>query len=172
MQMPGSEGRAWGFRATIPEGLVGLPGGCCLIAGPERRGEAGRSKIRAGILRLGAALAGKADAVLKSWQALFRCSIREGQRCEPYVSSPRGELPRMSGGPQATKKPSMRRASSFPMGGQASGTVLGRAYGHVWPWAGMPYRLKKWLEREALWEGASRLMREKPLPSMFVCGRS
>ena len=63
LQMPGSEGRVWGFRATIPEGLVGLPGGCCLIAGPERRGEAGRSETWAGILRLGAALAGKADAV-------------------------------------------------------------------------------------------------------------
>ena len=42
---------------------MGLPGGCCLMVGPERRGEAGRSETRAGILRLGAALAGKADAV-------------------------------------------------------------------------------------------------------------
>ena len=170
--MPGSEGRVWGFRATIPEELVGLPGGCCLIAGPERRGEAGRSKIRAGILRLGAALAGKADAVLKSWQALFRCSIREGQCCEPYVSSPRGELPRMSGGPQATKKPSMRRASSFPMGGQASGTVLGRAHGHVCHWAGMPYHLKKWPEREALGKGAPHVRGAPSVDVRFVCVRS
>ena len=104
---------------------MGLPGGCCLVVGPEWRGEAGRSETWAGILRLGAALAGKADAVLKSWQALFRCSIREGQCCEPYVSSPRGELPRMSGGPQATKKPSMWRALSFPMADRLPGLSSG-----------------------------------------------
>ena len=52
-----------GIPAAMPEGLVGLPGGCCLVVGPEWRGEAGRSETRAGILRLGNALAGKADAV-------------------------------------------------------------------------------------------------------------
>ena len=94
-----------GYRAAMPEGLVGLPDACCLVVGPERRGEAGRSETRAGILRLGAALAGKADAVLKSWQALLRCSIRKGQCREPYVSSPRGELPRMPGGLRSQKSP-------------------------------------------------------------------
>lgn len=156
----------------MPEGLVGLPGGCCLIAGPERQGEAGRSETRAGILRLGAALVGKADAGPGGGMACSGLC----QACPVVGMGPCGALPVQlvsgRGGPQDAKKPSMRRASSFPMGGQASGTVLGRAYGHVWPWAGMPYRLKKWLEREALWEGASRLMREKPLPPMFVYGRS
>ena len=52
-----------GIPAAMPEGLVGLPGGCCLMVGPERRGGAGRAETRAGILRLGNALAGKADAV-------------------------------------------------------------------------------------------------------------
>lgn len=68
----------------------------------------------------------------------------------------------MSGRPQAAKKPSMRRASSFPMGGQASGTVLGRAHGHVCNRACMPYCLKKGLM-------GARFGRKGPLVS---CGRS
>lgn len=68
------------------------------------------------------------------------------------LASPR-RCSRMSGRPQAAKKPSMRRALSFPMGGQASGTVLGRAHGHVCSRACMPYCLKRCLEREARWEG-------------------
>lgn len=68
----------------------------------------------------------------------------------------------MSGRPQAAKKPSMRRASSFPMGGQASGTVLGRGYGHVCNRACMPYCLKKGLM-------GARFGRKGPLVS---CGRS
>lgn len=37
----GSEGRVWGCRAAMSEGLVGLSGGCCLVVGPERRRLAG-----------------------------------------------------------------------------------------------------------------------------------
>ena len=171
VRMSGSEGMFGDTRAAMPEGLVGLPDACCLMVGPERRGEAGRSETRAGILRLGNALAGKADAVQGGCMACSglcqACPVVEIARVE---LSPRSSF-RAGGGPQDAKKPSMWRALSFPMGGQASGTVLGRAHGHVCHWAGMPYRLKKWLEREALWEGASRLMREKPLPPMFVYGR-
>ena len=67
----------------------------------------------------------EADAVLRSRQALLRCSIRHADVAEPCGSYPRGQLPDTLGRPQAAKKPSMWRASSFPMGGQASGTVLG-----------------------------------------------
>lgn len=152
-------------------GAARQPARFVAISGRRER-EAILSDMRSVMLRLGDAPPGKADAVPDFQQGLPRSSIRQ-RRCRSRAAglSPRGERSRMSGRPQAAKKPSMRRALSFPMGGQASGTVLGRAHGHVWPWAGMPYRLKKWLEREALWEGASRLMREKPLPPMFVYGR-
>ena len=62
LRMSGSEGVFGDTRAAMPKGLVGLPGGCCLMVGPERRGEAGRSEIRAGILRLGGCLAGQPGA--------------------------------------------------------------------------------------------------------------
>lgn len=126
------------------------------------------SDMRSVMLRLGDAPAGKADAVPDFQQGLPRSSIRQG-RCRSRAAglSPRGERSRMSGRPQAAKKPSMRRALSFPMGGQASGTVLGRAHGHVCNRACMPYCLKKG-GSEDRGEGASRLMREKPLPSMLV----
>ena len=121
------------------------------------------SDKRSVMLRLGDAPAGKADAVPDFQQCLHRSSIRQG-RCRSRTAglSPRGERSRMSGRPQAAKKPSMRRALSFPMGGQASGTVLGRAHGHVCSRACMPYCLKKGLM-------GARFGRKGPLVS---CGRS
>ncbi len=93
---------------------------------------------------------------------------------EPCGLSPRGERSRMSGRPQAAKKPSMRRASSFPMGGQASGTVLGRAHGHVCNRACMPYCLKKGLMGARFGrKGLSSHAGEAPsVDARFVCGRS
>jgi len=156
----------------MPEGLVGLPGGCCLIAGPERQGEAGRSETRAGILRLGAALVGKADAGPGGGMACTGLC----QACPVVGMGPCGALPvqLVSGRrwPAGRKKALHAEASSFPMGGQASGTVLGRAYGHVCHWAGMPYHLKKWPEREALGKGAPHVRGAPSVDVRFVCVRS
>lgn len=150
--MPGS-GRRGRKHGSCPA-AARQPARFVAIAGRRGR-EAILSDKRSVMLGLGDAPAGKADAVPDFQQGLPRSSIRQG-RCRSRAAglSPRGERSRMSGRPQAAKKPSMRRALSFPMGGQASGTILGRAYGHVWPWAGMPYHLKKWPEREALGKGA------------------
>lgn len=167
----GSEGSFGGAGTrTTPGGSTGAarqPARFVAIAGRRGR-EAILSDKRSVMLGLGDAPAGKADAVPDFQQGLPRSSIRQG-RCRSRAAglSPRGERSRMSGRPQAAKKPSMRRALSFPMGGQASGTVLGRAHGHVCNRACMPYCLKKG-GSEDRGEGASRLMREKPLPSMLV----
>ena len=172
LRMSGSEGVFGDTRAAMPKGLVGLPGGCCLMVGPERRGEAGRSEIRAGILRLGAALPGR---LMPGRGPVWRAPV--SVRHVRWLGWARVELsPRSSfragGGPQDAKKPSMWRALSFPMGGQASGTVLGRAYGHVCHWAGMPYHLKKWPEREALGKGAPHVRGAPSVDVRFVCVRS
>lgn len=156
----------------MPEGLVGLPGGCCLMVGPERRGEYAWSETRAGILRLGAALPGR---LMPGRGAAWRAPV--SVRHVRWLGWARVELsPRSSfragGGPQDAKKPSMWRALSFLMGGQAFGTVLGRAYGHVCHWAGMPYQLKKWPEREALGKGAPHVRGAPSVDVRFVCVRS
>lgn len=141
---------------------------------PEGR-KAILSDKRSVMLRLGDAPAGKADAVPDFQQGLPRSSIRQG-RCRSRAAglSPRGERSRMSGRPQAAKKPSMRRALSFPMGGQASGTVLGRAHGHVCNRACMPYCLKKGLMGARFGrKGLSSHAGEAPsVDARFVCGRS
>lgn len=167
----GSEGSVGGAGTrTTPGGSTEAarqPARFVAIAGRRGR-KAILSDIRSVMLRFGDAPPGKADVLPDFQQGLPRSSIRQG-RCRSRAAglSPRGERSRMSGRPQAAKKPSMRRASSFPMGGQASGTVLGRAHGHVCSRACMPYCLKKGGSEDRE-EGASRLMREKPLPSMLV----
>ena len=153
----------------MQEGLVGLPGGCCLMVGPERRGEAGRSETRAGYSGWGLPWP---ERLMPYRGPVWRAPV--SVRHVRWLGWARVELSpcssfRAGGGPQDAKKPSMRRASSFPMGGQASGTVLGRAYGHVWPWAGMPYRLKKWPEREALGKGAPHVRGAPSVDVRFVC---
>ena len=84
------------------------------------------SDMRSVMLRLGDAPAGKADAVPDFQQGLPRSSIRQ-RRCRSRAAglSPRGERSRMSGRPQAAKKPSMRRASSFPMADRLPGLSSG-----------------------------------------------
>lgn len=176
--LTGSEGSVGGAgKRTTPGGSTEAarqPARFVAIAGRRGR-EAILSDKRSVMLGLGDAPAGKADAVPDFQQCLHRPSIRQG-RCRSRAAglSPRGERSRMSGRPQAAKKPSMRRASSFPMGGQASGTVLGRAHGHVCNRACMPYCLKKGLM-------GARFGRKGPLVSCgrspfvdarFVCGRS
>ena len=170
--LTGSEGSVGGAgKRTTPGGSTGAarqPARFVAISGRRGR-KAILSDKRSVMLRLGDAPAGKADAVPDFQQGLPRSSIRQG-RCRSRAAglSPRGERSRMSGRPQAAKKPSMRRALSFPMGGQASGTVLGRAHGHVCNRACMPYCLKKGLMGARFGRKGLSLMREKPLPSMLV----
>lgn len=173
--LTGSEGSVGGAgKRTTPGGSTGAARQRArFVALAAGGGGSPLSDKRSVMLRLADAPAGKADAVPDFQQGLPRSSIRQG-RCRSRAAglSPRGERSRMSGRPQAAKKPSMRRALSFPMGGQASGTILGRAYGHVWPWAGMPYHLKKWPEREALGKGAPHVRGAPSVDARFVCGRS
>lgn len=173
--LTGSEGSVGGAGTrTTREEAQELPGSVPvswrLLAGG---GGSPLSDKRSVMLRLADAPLGKADAVPDFQQGLPRPSVRQ-VRCRSRAAglSLRGERSSMSGRPQAAKKPSMWRALSFPMGGQASGTVLGRAYGHVWPWAGMPYHLKKWPEREALGKGAPHVRGAPSVDARFVCGRS
>ena len=147
--LTGSEGSVGGAgKRTTPGGSTGAARqpACFVVIAGRRGREAILSDKRSVMLGLGDAPAGKADAVPDFQQCLHRPSIRQG-RCRSRAAglSPRGERSRMSGRPQAAKKPSMRRALSFPMGGQASGTVLGRAHGHVCNRVCMPYCLKKGL---------------------------
>ena len=109
-----------GIPGSDAGGTRGAARGCCLIAGLERRGEAGRSETRAGYSG-----AGKADAVQGAGMACSGLC----QAC-PVVGIARVELsPRSSfragGGPQDAKKPSMWRASSFPMADRLSGLSSG-----------------------------------------------
>ena len=132
------------FKATGSEGSVGVPGsgrrgrkhGSCPAAARQparfvaisgrREREAILSDMRSVMLRLGDAPAGKADAVPDFQQGLPRSSIRQ-RRCRSRAAglSPRGERSRMSGRPQAAKKPSMRRALSFPMADRLPGLSSG-----------------------------------------------
>ena len=127
--LTGSEGRVGGAGTrTTPGGSTGAarqPARFVAIAGRRGR-KAILSDKRSVMLRLGNAPAGKADAVPDFQQGLPRSSIRQG-RCRSRAAglSPRGERSRMSGRPQAAKKPSMRRASSFPMADRLPGLSSG-----------------------------------------------
>ena len=132
------------FKATGSEGSVGVPGsgrrgrkhGSCPAAArqPARfvaiAGRRGRKAIlsdkRSVMLGLGDAPAGKAD-VLPDFQQFAPVLHQEGRmfRSRAAGLSPRGERSRMSGRPQAAKKPSMRRASSFPMADRLPGLSSG-----------------------------------------------
>lgn len=175
--LAGSEGSVGGAGTrTTPgrsTGAARQPARFVAIAGRRGR-ETILSDMRSVMLRLGDAPLGKADVLPDFQQGLPRPLPGREDVSEPCSLSPRGERSRMSGRPQAAKKPSMRRALSFPMGGQASGTVLGRAHGHVCNRACMPYCLKKGLM-------GARFGRKGPLVSCgrspfvdarFVCGRS
>ena len=125
--LTGSEGSVGGAgKRTTPGGSTGAarqPARFVAIAG--RRGRKTiLSDKRSVMLRLGDAPPGKADAVPDFQQGLPRPSIRQ-RRCRSRAAglSPRGERSRMSG--QAAKKPSMRRASSFPMADRLPGLSSG-----------------------------------------------
>ena len=125
----------------MPEGLVGLPGGCCLVVGPEWRGEAGRSETWAGILRLGAALAGKADAVQGGRYGVLRSLLgMSGGWDGPVWSSPRAARFGQAVARRPQKKPSTRRAFVIPDGTgrlpglpSGGGTTCRQQGGHAVP---------------------------------------
>lgn len=127
--LTGSEGSFGGAGTrTTPGGSTEAarqPARFVAIAGRRGR-ETILSDMRSVMLGLGDAPAGKADAVPDFQQGLPRSSIRQG-RCRSRAAglSPRGERSRMSGRPQAAKKPSMRRASSFPMADRLPGLSSG-----------------------------------------------
>ncbi len=106
-------------------GAARQPARFVAISGRRER-EAILSDMRSVMLRLGDAPAGKADAVPDFQQGLPRSSIRQ-RRCRSRAAglSPRGERSRMSGRPQAVKKPSIRRASSFPIADRLPGLSSG-----------------------------------------------
>lgn len=106
-------------------GAARQPARFVAISGRRER-EAILSDIRSVMLRFGDAPPGKADVLPDFQQGLPRSSIRQG-RCRSRAAglSPRGERSRMSGRPQAAKKPSMRRASSFPMADRLPGLSSG-----------------------------------------------
>ena len=127
--LAGSEGSVGGAGTrTTPGGSTeAARQPACFVAIAGRRGrETILSDMRSVMLRLGDAPPGKADAVPDFQQCLHRPSIRQG-RCRSRAAglSPRGERSRMSGRPQAAKKPSMRRASSFPMADRLPGLSSG-----------------------------------------------
>lgn len=175
--LAGSEGSVGGAGTrTTPgrsTGAARQPARFVAIAGRRGR-ETILSDMRSVMLRLGDAPPGKADVLPDFQQGLPRPLPGREDVSEPCSLSPRGERSRMSGRPQAAKKPSMRRALSFPMGGQASGTVLGRAHGHVCNRACMPYCLKKGLMGARFGrKGLSSHAGEAPsVDARFVCGRS
>ena len=125
----GSEGSVGGAGTrTTPGGSTEAarqPARFVAIAGRRGR-KAILSDMRSVMLGLGDAPAGKADVVPDFQQGLPRSSIRQ-RRCRSRAAglSPRGERSRMSGRPQAAKKPSMRRASSFPMADRLPGLSSG-----------------------------------------------
>ena len=78
-----------GIPGSDAGGTRGAARGCCLMVGLERRGEYAWSETRAGILRLGAALAGKADAGPGAACVLRSLSGMSGGWDGPVWSSPR-----------------------------------------------------------------------------------
>lgn len=127
--LTGSEGSVGGAgKRTTPGGSTGAarqPARFVAIAGRRRR-KAILSDMRSVMLRLGDAPAGKAD-VLPNFQQFAPVLHQEGRmfRSRAAGLSPRGEHSRMSGRPQAAKKPSMRRALSFPMADRLPGLSSG-----------------------------------------------
>lgn len=127
--LTGSEGSVGGAGTrTTPGGSTEAarqPARFVAIAGRRGR-KAILSDMRSVMLGLGDAPAGKADVVPDFQQGLPRSSIRQ-RRCRSRAAglSPRGERSRMSGRPQAAKKPSMRRALSFPMADRLPGLSSG-----------------------------------------------
>ena len=83
------------------------------------------SDMRSVMLRLEDAPAGKADAVPDFQQGLHRPSIRRGDASESCDSLHAGAFQNVRYRPQAAKKPSMRRASSFPMADRLPGLSSG-----------------------------------------------
>ena len=127
--LAGSEGSVGGAGTrTTPGGSTeaARQPACFVVIAGRRGRETILSDMRSVMLGLGDAPAGKADAVPDFQQGLPRSSIRQG-RCRSRAAglSPRGERSRMSGRPQAAKKPSMRRASSFPMADRLPGLSSG-----------------------------------------------
>ena len=120
--LTGSEGRVGGAGTrTTREEAQELPGSVPvswrLLAGG---GGSPLSDKRSVMLRQGRRMP------FRTFSSLHRPSIRQG-RCRSRAAglSPRGERSRMSGRPQAAKKPSMRRASSFPMADRLPGLSSG-----------------------------------------------
>lgn len=105
-------------------GAARQPARFVAISGRRER-EAILSDMRSVMLGLGDAPPGKADAVPDFQQGLPRPLPGREDVSEPCGLSPRGERSRMSGRPQAAKKPSMRRASSFPMADRLPGLSSG-----------------------------------------------
>lgn len=171
--LTGSEGSVGGAgKRTTPgrsTGAARQPARFVAIAGRRGR-EAILSDKRSVMLGLGDAPAGKADAVPDFQQCLHRPSIRQG-RCRSRAAglSPRGERSRMSGRPQAAKKPSIcggLRHSRWRTGFRDCPREGVRSC--LQP--GMHAVLsEEGADGSEIWEeGPSRLMREKPLPSMLV----
>lgn len=105
-------------------GAARQPARFVAISGRRER-EAILSDKRSVMLRLGDAPPGKADVLPDFQQGLPRPLPGREDVSEPCSLSPRGERSRMSGRPQAAKKPSMRRASSFPMADRLPGLSSG-----------------------------------------------
>lgn len=126
--LAGSEGSVGGAGTrTTPGGSTGAarqPARFVAISGRRER-EAILSDMRSVMLRLGDAPPGKADVLPDFQQGLPRPLPGREDVSEPCSLSPRGERSRMSGRPQAAKKPSMRRASSFPMADRLPGLSSG-----------------------------------------------
>lgn len=126
--LTGSEGSVGGAgKRTTPGGSTGAarqPARFVAIAGRRGR-ETILSDKRSVMLRLGDAPPGKADVLPDFQQGLPRPLPGREDVLEPCGLSPRGERSRMSGRPQAAKKPSMRRASSFPMADRLPGLSSG-----------------------------------------------
>lgn len=126
--LTGSEGSVGGAgKRTTPGGSTGAARqpACFVVIAGRRGREAILSDMRSVMLRLGDAPPGKADVLPDFQQGLPRPLPGREDVSEPCSLSPRGERSRMSGRPQAAKKPSMRRASSFPMADRLPGLSSG-----------------------------------------------
>lgn len=125
------------------DGLLGLAGSEGSVGGAGTRTTPGRSTGAARQPARFVAIAGRRgrETILSDMRSVM---LRQGRRMscrtfsslprplpgredvsEPCGLSPRGERSRMSGRPQAAKKPSMRRASSFPMADRLPGLSSG-----------------------------------------------
>ena len=128
--LAGSEGSVGGAGTrTTPGGSTeaARQPACFVVIAGRRGRETILSDMRSVMLRLGDAPPGKADVLPDFQQGLPRPLPGREDVSEPCGLSPRGERERsrMSGRPQAAKKPSMRRASSFPMADRLPGLSSG-----------------------------------------------